>query len=192
MPQPTNEPISLQLLTDHQRSLGTLAAHLLSDHHGGEDVVRDAFSTALAPSHSVHPRSIGAWLQTVVRRLAGRERHQREARGFREKAATRVEALPSAAELVSRAETARVLHEAVERLEPNLATVVRDVYFGELSIRDIARRDGTPSDTLRSRLKRARVLLRKDLEKRGAELQEDWAVAFVRRWCIDTPLYSPF
>ena len=65
--------------------------------------------------------------------------------------------------------------------------MIRDVYFGELSVHEIAIRDGLSKDTLRSRLKRARSLLRKDLASLGTELDEDWVVALIPLASIHGP-----
>ncbi|MEM8710423.1 MAG: sigma-70 family RNA polymerase sigma factor, partial [Planctomycetota bacterium] len=186
-------PLGLELLTRHQRSLSALAAHLLQDHHGGEDAFQDAAAQVLdagrmgVPAH-LQGAQLGSWLRTGVRRTAAKARGRRRGRARRERAAAREEALPSTEELAVRSESARRLHEAVESLDPPLAAIIRDVYFGELTIREVAERDGTPGDTLRSRLKKARRILRQRLEEHDAERsaaaarsesRNDWAAALV-------------
>lgn len=139
----------------------------------GEDVVQEALVVAL--ERPLAGRNLGAWLSGVVRNLARRARRAEEGRPRREQIAARSEAEPATDELVAEGELQRELVAAVMRLdEPYRATVLLH-YFRGRALVDVAREQGLPAATVRTRLRRALERLRQDLDGRCGG-REGWAV----------------
>ncbi|HEX6883738.1 MAG TPA: sigma-70 family RNA polymerase sigma factor [Planctomycetota bacterium] len=139
----------------------------------GEDVAQEAWVAALESRGGV--RDPAAWLAGVVRRLAGRARRTDERRTRRERAVARPEAQPPADELLAEAELSRGLIRAVTELdEPFRATVLLRFYRG-WTPDEIARSQGVPAATVRTRLHRALAKLRARLDH---EHGPAWALAF--------------
>lgn len=139
----------------------------------GEDVAQEAFVAALVQPTA--GRNLAAWLAGVVRNLARRAQRAEAGRTRREQAAARPEALPASDELVAEGELQRRLAAAVMELEePYRATVLLH-YFRELPLVAIARHQGVPAATVRTRLRRALAQLRAELD-RGAGGREAWAL----------------
>lgn len=139
----------------------------------GEDVAQEAFVAALAQPTA--GRNVAAWLAGVVRNLARRSRREEASRARRELVAARPEALPASDELVAEGELQRRLAAAVMELEePYRATVLLH-YFRELPLVAIARQQGVPAATVRTRLRRALAQLRAELD-RGAGGRDAWAL----------------
>ena len=152
---------SEQLLT-HAQFMRSLAHSLLDDQARVDDVVQDAFVTALRQQP---PRrfELRAWLAVVVRNAARLTRRRDERRVRREHRAARPEALPAAFEDAQRLELMRNVIAAVERLEPPYRSVVLMRFYDELPPRRIAAELGVPVNTVRTRLQRALGRLREDL-----------------------------
>jgi len=139
-----------------------LARGLVRDSSLAEDLAQEAWLVA---------REAGAepsrgFLAGVVRNLKRNAVRGARRRTAREVAAARPEALPSAAELVERAELARVLVENVLALDEHERTAILLRYFEDLSAEEIARRSGVPAGTVRARLSRGIERLRARLEAR--------------------------
>jgi RNA polymerase sigma factor (sigma-70 family) len=104
------------------------------------------------------------WLASVVCNFARERLRQDGGRRERERRAAGKGERPPTDELLEKLETQRVLAEAVGRLsEPYRTTILlRD--FEELSAAEIARRQGVPAATVRSRLQRGLAELRERLD----------------------------
>jgi RNA polymerase sigma-70 factor (ECF subfamily) len=156
---------SLERLLGQTRWMRHLARELCADAAAADDLVQDACVAAIARP----PRDESAgrpWLARVLANLS-RERHRsRSARRAREHHAARREALPSASDIVERAEIGRHLVECVLALDEPYRSTVLSRYFDELSAEEIARRDGVSSSTVRTRLGRGLACLRERLERR--------------------------
>ena len=149
-----------------------LARSLVRDPASAEDVAQDTWLAA--QSQRDRPRSF-AWLAAVTRNFA-RQRFRGEAsRRRRELLRARDERLPSSAELVSRTEQQQLVVQAVMRLdEPYRSTVLLRFVDG-LAPSAIARRQGVPAATVRSRSKRALEQLRVALARDFGD-RESWAL----------------
>jgi len=169
-------PATSDELLAHSEWLHRLARALVGD-AAAPDVVQDTYQIALTRP----PRRDGAlrpWLGGVARnvaRMATRGRVRREQREQR----VAIEApapIPSAEELVAHAQMQqRVARLVLELPEPLRATVLLRFFQG-LSAADIARAQGIPAATVRSRLKDAldRIRAALDTEHRGD--RRAWAV----------------
>jgi RNA polymerase sigma factor (sigma-70 family) len=145
----------------HSGWMRRLARGLLGDFAAADDVVQDVWTKLGAR------RERAGYLSAVVRSLAGRRRRAELRRSTRERRAAKEEALPSADEVAARSEVARMLAEAVERLEEPYRTTVVLRYYDDLSAAEIARRAGIPASTVRVGLKRGLDILRARLDERG-------------------------
>ena len=166
-------PFRLETITEHQRGLSKLAASLLSDWHGGEDLAQEAVLRALGASQP--PRGIG-WFKVSIQNLAWNEQRSRSRRRGRDLAAARPEAVPSSSEIAERAELARMVQEAIQAQRPEYASVLRDHYIADLSLQQISERDGVSLNTVKSRLRRAKEELRLTLEQSGLGEGQHWSV----------------
>jgi RNA polymerase sigma factor (sigma-70 family) len=153
-PTAPSAPSPEQLLA-HTEWLSRLARAFVGD-AAAPDVVQDTFEIAL----SKPPRREGAlrpWLGGVARNIGGMTRRSRVRRERRElhDAAAPAEAIPTPEELLARVE----MHQRVARIvfelpEPLCGTLLLR-YFEDMSAADIARAQGIPAATVRSRLKDA-------------------------------------
>ncbi|MEO6710595.1 MAG: sigma factor, partial [Planctomycetota bacterium] len=101
-------------LDAHREPLRRLAAALLGDAHGAEDVVQDAFVSVLARREQ--PAGLASWLRAVVRRLALDRKRKAGRRDARESAAARAEAVDEAGSL-ERLELVELLAHEVRALD---------------------------------------------------------------------------
>ena len=165
-------------LTEHSRGLSRLAASLLSDFHGGEDLAQEAVLRALmaAPS-SLKVRNGTAWLRATVRNLAANEWRGRAHRTEREASVARPEAIPSSEEVIERAESSRRVMDALDALPELHARALRDHYIGGLTADQMAVRDGLSVHTVRSRIQRGKAALRDSFESGEEPGAPHWSVA---------------
>lgn len=158
--------------------LVALAARLVRDQAERDDLVQETWLAALAQS-SGERDDLRTWLGAILRNRWRFERRSERRRGEREAARGALGPSPSAAELAVQAEQQAVLARAVLALaEPYRSTVLMR-YFGALTARAIARREGVPEGTVRSRLKRGLDQLRADLDQRSGKDGRAWALALV-------------
>ena len=147
-----------------------LARALLKDEHAAEDVVQDAWIRTLQ-SGPRDPGALRAWFETIVRRLAMNRLRGRRHRRDRELSALGPGHVPSSDEIAAELEAHRRLLDAIDSLAEPHRSALRDRYLGDLTPAELAQRDGTSVDAVKSRLARARRELRSRLEhvesKRG-------------------------
>jgi RNA polymerase sigma-70 factor (ECF subfamily) len=182
---------SLELLLRQGDWLRRLAASLAVDAAHADDLTQQALLAALErPALEVgHAR---AWLATVVRRLARRERIDAGQRSARERAVAADERLPPSREIVARAEVQHEVSAALLALEEPYRAALLLRFYDELKPAAIARLIEAPVETVRTRIKRGLELLRAALvAKRSAQATgrrdaSEWAVALVG--LLDRPL----
>lgn len=154
-------PVAAEL-QQHAKALRALARDLVGECHA-DDLVQE---TALRALRSPPPRpcGLGAWLATILRRLAHNHRRDQERRRRREVGACRDEVEPPADAALLHRESLRTLTTALFAVpEPCQGTLLLR-YFEGLSPRAIATRTGTPLPTVKSRLQRGLSLLRQQLD----------------------------
>jgi len=154
-----------------------LARVLIDQDDVAEDLVQDTWLVALR-SHPDDDRPLGPWLGGVLRNLIYKRRRAEARRKHRERTAARQPvSLPTAEVLIDRAETQRLLVNLVMDLaEPYRSTLLLRYYEG-LSAAEIARRQGIPAGTVRSRLKHGLDRLREHLDGRFDGDRRRWCVA---------------
>src|SRR5260221_1091578 len=154
----------LDELLRHTRWIEELAQRLVRDPAAAQDLAQSAWVIALRSNE--RPRNLRGWRRSVLRSLA-RERHRHEAaRPAIEHAGARGERLPSADELLARAEAERQLVETVTALEEPHRTTLLLRYFEGLTPAEIAAREGVELATITHRITRAHARLRERLGER--------------------------
>lgn len=154
-------------LLKHSGWVRALAQNLVSDASAAEDIEQQAWlKAAEKPPH--HKTNLRAWLATLVRSKAGMYwRRQRPTSSFIEDLDS-----PGACEsVVERLDTVRNLAAAVASLPEPYASAIYMRYFEELSVREVAERQGVPLNTAQTRLSRGLDKLRIKLE---GSLGADW------------------
>lgn len=139
-----------------------------------EDVAQDAWLAAIQrpPAASSRP-----WFATVMRNLTRLRFRSASRRRAREHARAAGDDVPTPAELAHRMELQRRLANAVVALEePQRSTVVL-VFFEGLSPAEVARQQGIPATTVRSRLRAALVTLRARLDAEEDGDRARWQLA---------------
>ena len=176
---PLSSQQSPEELLRESRWVERLALRLVGDAAAAEDLSQEAMLVAMRkrPDLGRNPRP---WLGAVVYRLALRWRRDR-ARGNqrRERSVHASEDgglvnelasdLPSTAELVAQADLRRWVGEEALKLPEPGRTIVLLRYFRGLTAAEIAREQGLPAGTVRSRLKRALDDLRQRMDERDGE-----------------------
>lgn len=157
--------------------LRAIAAALVGDREGGEDLAQDTLVAALEQQPE-RRSSLRPWLKTVAHRLwADRQRSESRRR------AADVEPTPeapSAAETVERFALHRQVAEAVGGLSEPYRTAVLLRFYEGLPPREVAARTGVGTETARKRVQRGIEQLRASLD-RTAGNRAAWAVPLVER-----------
>lgn len=150
-----------------------LALRLLGQEADAEDAVQEAWlSTLEAPPAADRPAR--PWLDVVTRNAALQSLRRSKRRTALESAQAPQTGHPTPQEALERAEIHRRAVDALLALpEPYRGTLLLR-YFEDLSSEEIARREGLPAATIRTRLKRGLDALRERLQER----EGDW-----RRTC---------
>jgi RNA polymerase sigma factor (sigma-70 family) len=158
------------VLEQQGRNLRALARSLLRDAHAADDVVQESWLAYFAQPAGV-PGRLSAWLGTVTRRLASRRMRGEGRRRAREEFCATpepVEALPELA--LEREEALRVVTAALLALDEPFKSTLILRYYDERSPTEIAKLQGLPLATVKSRLARGLERLR---EKLGTEFGGD-------------------
>ncbi|MHC4931186.1 MAG: sigma-70 family RNA polymerase sigma factor [Planctomycetota bacterium] len=171
-------PFDPDLLLEHHDFVRGLAKAILFDDHRVDDVVQEAWLTALRRPPR-QPAALRAWLATVVRNLARRTIRTQERSRARERRTSREEAVPSVAELAAREATRRRVVDEMLGLDEPFRSAVYLRYFEGLTAEQIGRRLGVPGATVRSRLKRALERLRHRLDGEHGGDRRSWCLALV-------------
>ncbi|MCC6405868.1 MAG: sigma-70 family RNA polymerase sigma factor [Planctomycetes bacterium] len=155
--------IDTRELLHHGDWIRSLARALARDPHAAADLEQEAWLAALkhGPSRDTNVRG---WFATVLRNAARMQSRSASRRVAREGAVARREALPSTAELVAEAS----LHERLVQLvlaldEPERSTLLLH-FFKDLSLSEIARKQGEPVSTVHARVRRGVAKLRRRLD----------------------------
>jgi len=171
------DDVDIQELLEHQTWLAGLIHHLLGTRApaDADDVLQETWVRALSQPPA-RCGSMRGWLGRVAGNVV-RDRWRRErARARREKGASRAEAVepPNAA---VRAERVRLVITAVLELDEPYRSTLLARFFDNLSAAEIARREGVPAATVRSRVARGLALLRARLEREFGHGRHGLAVA---------------
>jgi RNA polymerase sigma-70 factor (ECF subfamily) len=167
------------IMQRHNRRLFRVARSVLNDEAEAEDVVQEAYVRAFTHLDSFRGEAqFSTWLTRIALNEAlGRLRRRRITVGLKDidaindQGEARVIYLPSARQdsdpeaAVARTEVRRLLERAVDQLPDNfrMVFVLRDIE--EMSIEETAAHLGLRPETVKTRLHRARRLLRQSLDR---------------------------
>ena len=156
---------SIESLLAERDWLRRLCAQLLRDEHLAEDLAQETELSALryAPKEA---RDLRAWLARVARNLAGHRQRRERLRARIEPLARHEESAPAAADVAERFDLHRSVVGEVAQLAEPYRTALLLRYWDELTPTEIAKQLGEPLETVRTRLRRARALLRGRLDAR--------------------------
>lgn len=163
----------LDALLAHSGWVRALAQNLVSDPATADDVAQQAWQTALErpPRHGSNLRS---WWSSVVRSSAGKGwREQASRQRLEQKLQTRESsrATDRPEELAERLDTFQRLASAVAQLPEPYGSAIYLRFFEELSVKEVAKRQGLPLATAQSHITRGLERLRGALQK---NLGEEW------------------
>ncbi len=170
---PRDGELTAEAILAHAGFVRALARSLLRDPADVDDLVQETLARALERG----PRrreALLAWLRTVVRNLAFKGYRGRARRERRERDAARPEGLPGVDDLFAREAALRDLTAAVLDLPEQAREVVMLRYYEGLSPQAIAERLGIESGTVRMRLHRALVALRRRLDAESGGDRLTW------------------
>ena len=143
-----------------------IALRTLGAHHDAEDVTQQVFVRAWRGRDTFDPErgTLGGWLVGITRRqvsdrLSGRVRDLRAA-----DLAGRA-ARPDPAPEPDRVVDAVVMADALDKLAPQVRTVLRLAFFDDLTHQQIAAVTGLPLGTVKSHLRRGMDRLRRGWER---------------------------
>ena len=167
-----NHPHLAQELLSHQTFLRRLAIDLVGEE--ADDLVQDVWQRALErPPH--HGGQLRGWLARVARNLAANRWRDEARRAEREE--RRASERPAAEELDARFELRKELVGALDSLSQPCRETILLRYFEGLAPRDIARRQGSPVATVKTRLRRGLAHLREVLDQRSGGDRASWMSA---------------
>lgn len=163
-------------LVVHLQFVRRLARSLVRGEAAADDLAQETFALALERPPRANFEWRG-WLAGIARRLAWRARRGDERRARRERdGATRDDGhAPSAVETAALLELSRRVVDEVARLDEPYATTLRRRFLDGLDATAIARLEGIPVETVRTRVKRALARLRERLDARHGGDRENWA-----------------
>ena len=159
------------ILARHGPTVLSVCRQLLRDGHAAEDAFQATFLVLARRATSLHMRdrsSLGPWLHGVAYRTALKARKSASRRLAREHRTARPEAQAGpAVARVEQADVGAALHAEVTRLPAKYRVPVVLCYFEGRTHDETAAALSWPVGTVRSRLSRARDLLRTRLTRRG-------------------------
>ncbi len=177
------------ILARHGATVLSVCRQVLGDGHAAEDAFQATFLVLVRRADSLHVRdngSLGAWLHGVAYRTALKARKGVMRRRAREKRAARPEAWTElAVAAMEQHDIGAALHAEVTRLPAKYRAPVVLCYFEGRTHDEAAAALDWPVGTVRSRLSRARDLLRTRLTRRGlapavAAIGAEWPVPAAR------------
>lgn len=169
--------MNAETLTTHAEFLRRITRGLLADESRVDDVLQQTWLAALRRS-SNSPAS-RSWLGKVAVNFARRSLREDSRRARREEAVGARHAAPiTPDEVVAREATVRAVVDAVFALEePYRSTILRR-YYDDLTPTRIARLEGIPVETVRTRLKRGLRRLRAELDSHD-DRSKQWRSALL-------------
>lgn len=153
-----------------------LARKLVLDPNSADDIAQQTWLAALEhPPMEVDSRT--AWFSKVVRNFSRLLYRGEQRRRTREEKAASHDLSPSPEEISEKLETRRQLIDAVQDLEEPYRTAIVLRYYEDHPPREIAKRLGVPTETVRTRLKRGIERLRVRLDKAYGGDRKAWCLA---------------
>ena len=166
----------MESLLEHAQWVQELAYKLVRDPSLADDIVQETWVAALSErSEPVH--STRAWLAMVVKRLVWQRYRSESRRRSREEFTARSEATASTGEIFERVSAHKQVVEAVTSLPETYRTVLLRRYFEGETPTEIAKAQGVPISTVKTRLQRGLARLREELDENNGKDGSSWALA---------------
>lgn len=176
---PIRDGFDSSVLLSHVAWVTSLARELVpADRHLAEDLAQETCLAALRRRPSTE-LPLTAWLRSVLRNLARERRRDDSNRTSREADAARSEAEPSTLDVVEKVAAHREVVEAVLLLDEPYRTTILLRFYEELSPSAIARAQGIPVATVKTRLARGLEKLRAKLDRAHEGDGRSWLLALV-------------
>lgn len=164
MKSPDPQTASPEELLSHAKWVRSLAQSLLADSDLADDVAQDSILVALE-KRPYGGKGLKSWFAQVVRGLAHNSRRSDRRRRRREwKVGSAPSDSTSSEDIMEWAEHMHELALAISRLESAHRDIITKIYFEEKRPAQIAREEGIPAGTIRSRHQRALQKLRAELK----------------------------
>lgn len=158
------------LINEYQRNLFRLAKSILKNDADAEDAVGEAILKSYASLHTLKDdASFRPWLFRILVNEAYASANRRKRTVYLEDM-TQSSQMPQAAQTEQNPpvpDTDLDLWETVNQLEDDFRTVTILFYYEDLSLKDIASALHLPEGTVKSRLSRARLKLKKIIADNG-------------------------
>jgi RNA polymerase sigma-70 factor (ECF subfamily) len=162
--RPLSPPLDVGQLAAEERMIRGLLSRFVADPHLVEDLTQETWLAALR--HTAASRVLQrAWLGRVARNFAFQAMRGHARRIARESAVARSLAIEPDADGIDEELRTRVLA-ALESLDEDDRAVLRLRFFEDLPPTQIAARLGIPTETVRTRIKRALIQVQLELQKR--------------------------
>ncbi len=177
-----------EIYHSYSGKLYRMAYFITGNKNDSEDVLQETFTTCFLHRRSLKdPERFDSWIYRILVRTSWKMGKKRKRQGElsyegileqgREdgfQLARRLEEDPGRGPLeqIIQQEASKEVRQVIGQLDIKYRTVVLLYYFNELGVKDIAEITGLFEGTVKSRLSRARFLLRQGLEKRPGEARQ--------------------
>ncbi len=170
--------ISKAFRTEQANGLRRLVWNLVRDDDVVDDVLQDTFVAAVEhPPRD--PDRLRAWLATVAKNFVRLSVRSRQRRQRREHRSAQPVAIPSHDSELDSHEIRGLVTDSVDALgEPYRSTLV-ELFYRDVSAKELARRLDLPESTVRVRKKRALEMLRSNLDQRHPRSRREWIAGAV-------------
>lgn len=173
-----SETGGIERLLEHRAWVRDLARRLVRDEASARDLEQEVWASALAHPPR-HDRSLAGWLARLVRHRA-RDAARSERRRSHYETSRPIAADEASPDiLLARLEEEKRVVRAVEALAEPYREAILLRWFEDLPPREIARRTGTPVETVHTRLRRGLERLRATLDEEHGGDGRRWILALL-------------
>jgi RNA polymerase sigma factor (sigma-70 family) len=179
---PTDETLLAQYVTNHDhetfralverhgRDVLRVCRWVLRDEHEAEDAFQATFLLLVRKAPTIRdPELLGKWLRGTAYRIASRSRRHEARRAQRERKRAEMVSTDSVTDSFEH-DIPQLLRSELDRLPDHYRAPIVLCYLEGFSHEETARHLRWPAGTVKTRLVRARSLLRERLERRGVAL----------------------
>lgn len=163
----------------HGPRVYSVCKHVLQCPHDAEDALQATFLLLVHKAAEIRdPDRIGSWLIGVAHRISTRSRIQSRRRSAYEKQKPLLDTGQTDHE-IDQKELREILHQEIDRLEEPYRRLVLLCYIEGWTNDDVAKLLDCPTSTLKTRLARAREILRGRLSRRGITISAGFLMLFL-------------